>query len=61
MKTIPYKDVQVASGSALYAALADKDMKKAEKLYQECQKEFHKWWPEDKRHLLNWRIGDHLK
>lgn len=57
MKTLPYKDVHAASGSQLYAALEAGDKQKAEQIYQEVMREFHKWWPEDKRHLLNWCIG----
>jgi hypothetical protein len=57
MKGRRYKDEFVASGTDMFAALEAGDMKKAEALYQEAKKELFKWWPEDKRHLLNWKIG----
>jgi hypothetical protein len=55
-----YKDEFVAAGTDLCAALEVGDTKKAETLYQESQKELFKYWPEDKRHLLNWKIGGTL-
>jgi hypothetical protein len=43
--SILYKDTRAAKGSDLYKALQDKDMKKAEQIYQQCE--------EDARKLLN--------
>jgi len=45
MRGIKYKDTTAAPGSKLYAALEVKDLKLAEKLYNECEKEYRKWWP----------------
>ena len=36
---IRYKDVMVAPGSKLHEALTSKDMKAAERIYQECERE----------------------
>jgi hypothetical protein len=57
-KTIKFKDTVVAHGSKLYAALEDKDLKLAEKLYKECEVEYRKyrvkkvWTVEDQEALL---------
>jgi hypothetical protein len=34
-----YKDVAAAKGSELYEALAEKDMARAEAIYQRCERE----------------------
>jgi hypothetical protein len=44
-KTLKYKDTTVAQGSQLYEALEAGDHKLAEKIWQECEKEFYKYWP----------------
>jgi len=43
-KTLKYKDTTVAPGSKLHAAITDGDLKLAEKIYQECEKEYRKYW-----------------
>ena len=43
-KTLKYKDTTVAQGSKLHAAITDGDLKLAEKIYQECEKEYRKYW-----------------
>jgi hypothetical protein len=57
-----YLDTWVSPNSELYAVLTDgklspagRDMKAAW-LYKDAHK--HLYWPEDKKHLLNWRAGD---
>jgi hypothetical protein len=44
-KTIKYKDTVAAQGSALYEALESNNHQLAEKIYQECEKEYRKYWP----------------
>lgn len=58
MRGRQYKDVFAASGSQLYEVLEAGDLKKADEIYQVCKKEFEKFWPADKMHLLNWKIGN---
>jgi hypothetical protein len=57
---LKYKDTLVAKNSELALILADtKDPlreKKAKQCYDKAHQFFH--WPADKKHLLNWRIGD---
>jgi len=36
---IRYRDVMVAPGSKMHDALTNKDMKAAERVYQECERE----------------------
>ena len=36
---IRYRDVMVAPGSKMHDALTNKDMKAAERIYQECERE----------------------
>lgn len=45
---VKYKDVTVSTNSALYEALKNKDMKLAEKLYQEANKEYCKYFQTEK-------------
>ena len=60
MKGKQYKDVFAVSGSQLYEAISEGNIKKAEEIYQTCKKESDKIWPEDKRYLINWKVGEHL-
>jgi hypothetical protein len=42
-KTLKYKDTVVAQGSSLYEALEAGDLKKAEAIYNACEKEYRKY------------------
>lgn len=46
-RTVKYKDMQVAKGTALYEAIVEKkDSKLAEKLYKQLNSDFNKQYPQ---------------
>lgn len=59
MKTITYKDSQVAQGSHLYDLLMDKKNDLAEKHYLALNQEFMKVWGAYP-HLINYKVGNGL-
>lgn len=45
---IQYKDLKVSPGSQLYKALDEEDFKTAQRIYDECEAEFRKYFPTGK-------------
>lgn len=61
-RAVWYHDCWVAPGSELHELMHDKDdmaKKKASLLHKKCKAELQ--WPDDKKHLLNWRVSDSLR